>query len=81
MARNQKSRSTSKSRSSGRVGSQSRTGKTTSSSKNTRNNRRSSKSSLFQKKQISLNDKLVLYLNDALSMENASIQRLQSRIQ
>ena len=35
----------------------------------------------FQKKQISLNDKLVLYLNDALSMENASIQRLQSRIQ
>lgn len=80
MARNQKSRSTSKSRSSGRVGSQSRTGKTTSSSKNTRNNRRSSKSSLFQKKQISLNDKLVLYLNDALSMENASMQRLQSRI-
>ena len=79
MARNQKSRSTSKSRSSGRVGSQSRTGKTTSSSKNTRNNR-SSKSSSFQKKQISLNDKLVLYLNDALSMENASMQRLQSRI-
>ena len=80
MARNQKSRSTSKSRSSGRIGSQSRTGKTTSSSKNTRNNRRSSKRSLPQKKQISLNDKLVLYLNDALSMENASIQRLQSRI-
>jgi ferritin-like metal-binding protein YciE len=42
--------------------------------------KRSSKRSSPQKKQISLNDKLVLYLNDALSMENASMQRLQYRI-
>jgi ferritin-like metal-binding protein YciE len=39
----------------------------------------SSRSSLSQRK-ISLNDKLTLYLNDALSVENAAIERLQSRI-
>src|ERR671911_2077720 len=31
-------------------------------------------------KQITFNDKLALYLNDALSMENAAIERLQTRI-
>jgi ferritin-like metal-binding protein YciE len=39
----------------------------------------SSRSSPSQRK-ISLNDKLTLYLNDALSVENAAIERLQSRI-
>ena len=28
-----------------------------------------------------LNDKFVLYLNDALAMENAVLERVQSRIQ
>jgi ferritin-like metal-binding protein YciE len=79
MARSQKGRSTSK-KSIGRISRQSRVGTPFSSSKHTRNNRKTSKRSLSKQKQISLYDKLVLYLNDALSMENASMERLQSRI-
>jgi ferritin-like metal-binding protein YciE len=82
MARKQKSRSRSKSKN--RVGTNSQprmsTITTSSSSKNKRNAGRSIKRSSSRNKQISLNEKLGLYLNDALSMENASIQRLQSRI-
>jgi ferritin-like metal-binding protein YciE len=38
------------------------------------------RSSTIQQKNIHVNDKLVLYLNEILSMENASLERLQSRI-
>ena len=82
MARKQKSRSSSKAKNRSGTNNKSRISTTTSSSssKNTRNIGRSVKRSSSRKKQISLNEKLGLYLNDALSMENASIQRLQSRI-
>ena len=82
MARSLKSRSTPKNKNSSEATSQSRISTVTSSShsKSARNTRRSSKRSLSQTKRVSLNDKLGLYLNDVLSMENASIQRLQSRI-
>ena len=82
MARKQKSRSSSKAKNRSGTNNKSSISTTTSSSssKNTRNIGRSVKRSSSRKKQISLNEKLGLYLNDALSMENASIQRLQSRI-
>jgi len=82
MARKLKSRSTSKNKNSSEDSSQSRMSSVTSSShsKSARNTRRSSKRSSSRTKRISLNDKLGLYLNDVLSMENASIQRLQFRI-
>ena len=82
MARSLKSRSTPKNKNSSEATSQSRISTVTSSShsKSARNTRRRSKRSLSQTKRVSLNDKLGLYLNDVLSMENASIQRLQSRI-
>jgi ferritin-like metal-binding protein YciE len=82
MARNLKSRSTSKNKNSSESSSQSRTSNVTSSShsKGKRNIKRSSKRASPQTKRVSLNDKLGLYLNEVLSMENASIQRLQSRI-
>ena len=37
-------------------------------------------SSAQKLKNITIQDKLALYLNDALSIENAPIERLQSRI-
>jgi ferritin-like metal-binding protein YciE len=82
MARKQKSRSRSKGKNTVGTNSQPRMSTITSSSssKNKRNTGRSIKRSSSRNKQISLNEKLGLYLNDALSMENASIQRLQSRI-
>ena len=82
MARKQKSRSRSKEKNRTGTNSQPRISTITSSSsyKNKRNTGRSIKRSSSRNKQISLNEKLGLYLNDALSMENASIQRLQSRI-
>ena len=82
MARSLKSKSTPKNKNSSEATSQSRISTVTSSShsKSARNTRRRSKRSLSQTKRVSLNDKLGLYLNDVLSMENASIQRLQSRI-
>jgi ferritin-like metal-binding protein YciE len=82
MARKQKSRARSKGKK--RTGSNSKSHTSTiissSSSKSPRNIRRSIKRSSSRKKQISLNEKLGVYLNEALSIENASIQRLQSRI-
>jgi ferritin-like metal-binding protein YciE len=39
-----------------------------------------SHSMLPRRKDITLNDRLVLYLNSALSLENAAIERLQARI-
>jgi ferritin-like metal-binding protein YciE len=82
MAHKQKSRARSKGKK--RTGSNSQSHTTTiissSSSKSPRNIRRSMKRSSSRKKQISLNEKLGAYLNEALSIENASIQRLQSRI-
>jgi ferritin-like metal-binding protein YciE len=82
MARKQKSRSASRNKNSSETSNQSRISNISSSSrsKSAKNIKRSRKRSSSQKKRISLNDKLGLYLNDALSMENASIQRLQSRI-
>ena len=82
MARKQKSRSRSKGKNRTVTNTQPRISTITSSSsyKNKRNTGRSIKRSSSRNKQISLNEKLGLYLNDALSMENASIQRLQSRI-
>jgi hypothetical protein len=82
MARKLKSRSTSKNKNSSESSSQSRTSNVSSSShsKGKRNIKRSSKRASPQTKRVSLNDKLGLYLNEVLSMENASIQRLQSRI-
>lgn len=82
MARKQKSRSRSKSKNRTVTNTQPRISTITSSSssKNKRNIGRSIKRSSSRNKQISLNEKLGLYLNDALSMENASIQRLQSRL-
>ena len=82
MARKQKSRSASRNKNSSETSNQSRISNISSSSrsKGAKNIKRSRKRSSSQKKRISLNDKLGLYLNDALSMENASIQRLQSRI-
>jgi len=82
MARKQKSRSASRNKNSSENSNQSRISNISSSSrsKSAKNIKRSRKRSSSQKNRISLNDKLGLYLNDALSMENASIQRLQSRI-
>jgi ferritin-like metal-binding protein YciE len=45
-----------------------------------RRNKKSSSSSSQKRKNITFNYKLALYLNDALSLENAAIERLQSRI-
>jgi ferritin-like metal-binding protein YciE len=82
MARKQKSRSASRNKNSSENSNQSRISNISSSSRSkiAKNIKRSRKRSSSQKNRISLNDKLGLYLNDALSMENASIQRLQSRI-
>jgi ferritin-like metal-binding protein YciE len=82
MARKQKRTSASRNKNSSETSNQSRISNISSSSrsKSAKNIKRSRKRLSSQKKPISLNDKLGLYLNDALSMENASIQRLQSRI-
>jgi ferritin-like metal-binding protein YciE len=45
-----------------------------------RRNTRKLYSSQQKRKNISINDKLALYLNDALSLENAAIERLQARV-
>jgi ferritin-like metal-binding protein YciE len=53
-------------------------GRTRKGSSKRRNSR--PRSSPQRHKDITLNDKLVLYLNNALSMENAATERLQARI-
>lgn len=46
----------------------------------TRNNISRSRSTKRKEKRVTANQKLVLHLNEALAIENAAIQRLQSRI-
>ena len=46
----------------------------------TRNNISRSTSTKRKDKRVTANQKLVLHLNEALAIENAAVQRLQSRI-
>ena len=49
-------------------------------SKQTEKRRGRKKVSSTKRKEITLSEKITLYLNEVLSMENASVERLQSRI-
>ena len=49
-------------------------------SKQTEKRRVRKKVSSTKRKEITLSEKITLYLNEALSMENAAVERLQSRI-
>ena len=49
-------------------------------SKQTEKRRGRKKVSPIKRKEITLSEKITLYLNEVLSMENASVERLQSRI-
>lgn len=49
-------------------------------SKQTEKRRERRKVSSTKRKEITLSDKITLYLNETLSMENAAVERLQSRI-